>query len=609
MGTASAVVSTGSLGSGSTSANCTWTINAQSTNVVNETMVYWTVTIFDTQGYMYTTQSTTTHGSGITSSGVSGVSRSIAIYGVNITQQSGSPDSPGTINTMRPAYQQNETVSLIAMPSQNFIFNGKPVVSGINAGNITQTDNNFTFTMPAADVTVSTNSTNKFFCTDATLKDLELTEYTVAGYEFFKYTTNYTVNTSTIAILSTTVTPTKTNPYSSITVNGTSTPSGIGRDITTNIGRNTIEVVVTPEFGSAVTYTISVNRRPGQPAITSAYASGNGFLSTVNLSSSVSGADFYEAYYDTNINTIDYATPPNTVNTILGTSGSIGATGSLPEGPVYVWIRAKKDDVVGQWSAPQQYYVGVAFDHNMLSGIDTRTRYIAPGTYPIASGHVSTVSGTKTLVPVGDVTLQRQSTYLTEIFSVGNDATLNLGQASPINNGKLTIDGGAVGTAPTLAGVTNATRAAIIVNGGSCNIYTGVTIQNNYNSHASGNEGLGGGIAILAGSVSLQEGGKIINNTAAGSGGGIGVFSVNGAAEFTINGSQATIISGNYAGNNGGGIFLYGTSVYKVTVNWNGGKVSGNTGTSNKTGGNGVFKQGGDSTDLVIEYGSGTDFE
>ena len=71
------------------------------------------------------------------------------------------------------------------------------------------------------------------------------------------------------------------------------------------------------------------------------------------------------------------------------------------------------------------------------------THYIAPGSYNIAS--TISVVGTKTLIPVGAVILNRANVNGAIIEVSSSGVTLNLGQSSPQVAGTLTIDGGAIG--------------------------------------------------------------------------------------------------------------------------------------------------------------------
>jgi hypothetical protein len=562
VGAATADASAG-LGLGSPSASCAWTIYAPSANIINQTELYWTVSIFDTNGNMYAKQDLSVHTGGIAGD-VPGINHSIAIYGVNITQQSAQQSgSPGTINTMRPAYQQNETVSLIAMPSQNFIFNGKPVVSGINAGNITQTDNNFTFTMPAANVSVSTDGSNRFLCTDATLEGLTLTN--VSSFTFLPFTTNYTVSTSLVTTTTTTVTPTKLNPYTSITVNTTSTPSDTGKDITTNTGRNTIAVVVTPESGAPVTYTINVERSPAAPAGEITLEAG--FDHITASWNPVTDADRYEVEYEyteDNILTVNRQITSNPFLPLVGLKQGIRH---------YVRVRASTDSVTGGWTENTDGSIpGLATTYEglqkMITQVATKgTVYLLnTGTFDVNNELIIPVGKTITLIPhngtttdSGTVTLQRVSGHTGAMINVNAGGILNLRSSNTnTNSGTLNIDGGAIWTdsngdgymaeSEITDGIKTATSAAVVVSG-TLTMYDGVYIENNYHSGS----GLGGGVSIFGGGSFTMEGGTIRQNRA-NAGGGV-IINANNSGDAT--GTSFTMRGGSIKTNfaiSGGGV-------------------------------------------------------
>jgi hypothetical protein len=244
-----------------------WIITVPSASLATENQtLYWTLAATDSNGYLYQIQnntSVTIPPEGVT---IGSAVCTLALYGVTLPAS----DTSGTVSTARPAYQSEETVTLTAMPGQNYIFSGKPQVSGVSAGNVIQSGNNFIFIMPTSDQTVTLGtSTNKFLCTDATLSGLTMTN--VTGLSFSPTTSNYIVNTSAASTTSTIVTPAKSTPYQKITITGTDYTSSPSKSVTLNTGVNTVTVVVTPQSGSAVTYTITVNKPP-RPALGDAYA-------------------------------------------------------------------------------------------------------------------------------------------------------------------------------------------------------------------------------------------------------------------------------------------------------------------------------------------------
>lgn len=101
----------------------------------------------------------------------------------------------------------------------------------------------------------------------STLSGLTLSAGTLSP-TFASSTTSYTAtvlsDTSTV-----TVTPTRSQANATITVNGTTVSSGSASgSISLNVGANTITVIGTAQDGSTTTYTITVTRAGGTPAIT-----------------------------------------------------------------------------------------------------------------------------------------------------------------------------------------------------------------------------------------------------------------------------------------------------------------------------------------------------
>ena len=567
LGTASAAASLGSLDSGSDEAECTWTINALSANIADVTTLYWTVSMVDIDGYMYTSQTTSSHPA-ITTTGVSGIARSITIYSVRVTQQTG---SVGTISALRPAYQAGETVTLTAMPSQNYIFNGTPVVTGGSVGSVSNpSGNNFTFSMPTANVTVSTDTSNRFYCTDATLNTLPLSGI---SYTFSPYTTSYTISSS---VANTSVTPTKLNPSNliAISINSVSTPSGTSRAI--NTGRNIIEVEVRPEAYSlnavtypAVTYTITVNKSPAAPTDTITLTPG---YDRVTASwNAVIDADRYEVEYST---TSGFSSVTSQV--VSGTSVPLMGTGISQGTRYFVRVRASKDSVTSGYTSNTTGSVpGLAANYGELQSMLTQvpasgTIYLLnTGTFNVDSALNIPIGKTITLVPHngtagdnGTVTLKRQSGYNGELINVNAGGTLNL-RAANSGSGIINIDGGAVWTDTALnpgymneteiTGIKTATSAAIVVYG-TMTMYNNVNIQNNYNSAAwvsATGAGGGGGVSIFGGGIFTMAGGAIRQNYAA-NGGGVCINANNGvSAFFSMTGGQ---INTNLAGTTGGGV-------------------------------------------------------
>jgi uncharacterized repeat protein (TIGR02543 family) len=101
----------------------------------------------------------------------------------------------------------------------------------------------------------------------STLSGLTLSAGTLSP-TFASSTTSYTASVSN-ATTSITVTPTRSQENATITVNGTAVASGSASGgISLNVGANTITVIGTAQDGTTTTYTITVTRAGGTPAIT-----------------------------------------------------------------------------------------------------------------------------------------------------------------------------------------------------------------------------------------------------------------------------------------------------------------------------------------------------
>jgi hypothetical protein len=133
------------------------------------------------------------------------------------------------------------------------------------------------------------------------------------------------------------------------------------------------------------------------------------------------------------------------------------------------------------------------------------------------------------------------------LFTVESGATLTLG-----NN--VILQGASDNTAPLV----------MVNSGGSLEMNSGAKLINNSNSSSSG-----GGVYVGGDGTSFtMSGGLIRGNKATNSGGGVGVFD---GGTFTMTGGE---ISGNMASANGGGVGVYGT------FTMSGGAISNNAATS-----------------------------
>ena len=125
----------------------------------------------------------------------------------------------------------------------------------------------------------------------------------------------------------------------------------------------------------------------------------------------------------------------------------------------------------------------------------------------------------------------------------------------------------------TLTGGSADYGGGVYIDGGTLTMETGSSIENNTASNQ------GGGVYIAGGTFTMETGSSIKNNTANDQGGGVFINS----GEFNMTGGT---INGNTVTNgNGGGVFVKDTA---STFNMSGGTISGNTATD----GDGVYNDG-----------------
>jgi hypothetical protein len=201
----------------------------------------------------------------------------------------------------------------------------------------------------------------------------------------------------------------------------------------------------------------------------------------------------------------------------------------------------------------------------------------AETTYTI-SKHIRLVSGGS-----GTNTITRKNTFTNgSLFTVNSGASLTL-DGSP---NALVIDGNNV----------LATAALITVNGGTLNMYDGVTLCNNRNTNTATIHG--GGARVVNGGSFTMSGGTISGNTAGGNGSGVYVYGTSSRFEM-----QGGIIGGsdlakNTAGNNGGGVYVGNGGSFALS---GAAEIAGNTAVN----GGGVMVSGGAS--FVMTAGSITE--
>jgi parallel beta-helix repeat protein len=190
----------------------------------------------------------------------------------------------------------------------------------------------------------------------------------------------------------------------------------------------------------------------------------------------------------------------------------------------------------------------------------------------------------------GTNAIERKNTFTNDsLFTVSSGASLTL-DGSP---NALVIDGDNV----------SANAALITVDGGTLNMYDGVTLKNNKNTSAY----YGGGVRITSGGSFIMNGGTISGNTANSNGGGVYVSGSGSRFEM-----QGGTIGGSGTGEkntavNGGGVMVSGGASFEMTA----GFITGNTASSSGggvdiSGSNSRFEmQGGSITGNTAVNGGG----
>ena len=152
---------------------------------------------------------------------------------------------------------------------------------------------------------------------------------------FASGTESYTVSVAN-SVLSTTITPTRTQANATITVNGTSVTSGSASGaISLNVGSNVVNIVVTAQDGTTTkTYTVTVTRAASAVATLSNLTLSSGTLSPAFASATES----YSASVANSVAT-GYTVTPTKSNSdattvqYLGATGTTAFTGALAVGP------------------------------------------------------------------------------------------------------------------------------------------------------------------------------------------------------------------------------------------------------------------------------------
>jgi hypothetical protein len=352
-----------------------WIMTVPSASLPTDNKLYWTISAIDGEGRTYTSKKTTetvipAEGHTFTDNFTMTL-RSVTVEpGIN----------GGALFVSKPAAAEGETVTITAQPNYKYVFAGAPLVSGTTASGAGST---YSFTMPSGtgDVTVSVNTTtsvynNRFLCTDASLDDITFNNGLFVNFRP-SVTNGYTI-TADYGIASITVTPTKTvyPSYKTITVNGgVPITSGTGKAVGLTPGNNPVTVVVTPESGSAVTYTITARRRPAAPSI-----SGFDFPATGQIApvwGAADGAATYELYRSEN------AAEPgdSTMPTQFGISETTVTHEELINGTRYhFWVRgitsSGTGSVAGHWSPVRSTQPGITTYEELRALTDGESKTI-----------------------------------------------------------------------------------------------------------------------------------------------------------------------------------------------------------------------------------------
>ncbi|WP_168801042.1 cadherin-like beta sandwich domain-containing protein [Peteryoungia ipomoeae] len=218
---------------------------------------------------------------------------------------------------------------------------GEPTMAGTSTFTVTATDENGSFGSATYTVQINPSST-------ATLSNLVLSEGMLSPI-FASGTTSYTASVGN-AVTSLTVTPTLTNTYATVTVNGAPTTSGDVSDaIDLDVGSNVITVVVTAQDGvTTATYTVTVTRAASTIATLSNLTLSAGTL----VPGFASGTTSYTASVGNAVTsltvtpTVTDATATITVNSVSVTSGNASGAIALNVGSNVITVVVTAQDGV-----------------------------------------------------------------------------------------------------------------------------------------------------------------------------------------------------------------------------------------------------------------------
>jgi hypothetical protein len=166
------------------------------------------------------------------------------------------------------------------------------------------------------------------------------------------------------------------------------TVSGAGSQ-SVNVGANTFTVTVTPPsgYGTAKSYTITVNRKPATPVwgpvddADHLYSNANTLVYSTDRQ-----AHLAWTMNDTaNVTQYEYYTSASVSAPAASTNGTVTGSANLyyqtsgaayTPGPWYFWVRARAGTVAGDWSAVRPMIIGEAFASNAA----LKSRIAAGGT-------------------------------------------------------------------------------------------------------------------------------------------------------------------------------------------------------------------------------------
>jgi gliding motility-associated-like protein len=230
-------------------------------------------------------------------------------------------------------------------PTSTITVNGLAVASGTASANIPLVigGNTVTVVVTAQDGVTKTTYivvVTRTASSTATLSNLTISSGTLAP-NFNASVTSYAVSVPN-AVGSVTVTPTTTDPTSTITVNGTAVASGSASgSIPLQVGSNIVNVVVTAQDGTAVTYTINVSRTPATSVVLANLTISSGSLAP-DFSSTVFGYASAVANATTSLTVTATTSDPTNTITINGVQTGSGT----PSAPIQLNVGANLITVI-----------------------------------------------------------------------------------------------------------------------------------------------------------------------------------------------------------------------------------------------------------------------